>query len=81
MTASYPFAVFGDEFKGNNELKLTSGGNSFLIDDKPIQTFATASFGLNLADAGGLSGYIRGDGLFASKYTSGAIRLGVRQQF
>jgi putative surface-exposed virulence protein len=83
QNAVQPFIMggFGDEFKGDNQLSVTSGGNAFMINDKPIQTFATASFGLNFSDAAGWSGFIRGDGLFASNYTSGAIRVGVRDRF
>jgi hypothetical protein len=80
QTTWQPFLLggFGDEFKGENRLNLTSGGNSLVINDKPVDTFATASLGLNILGSGGLSGFIRADGLFASKYKSGAIRIGVR---
>ena len=83
QSAVEPFLIagFGDEFKGDNQLVLTSGGSTFTIADKPIDTFATASFGVNLSGTGGLSGYVRGDGLFGNDYKSGAIRAGVRQQF
>jgi outer membrane autotransporter protein len=78
-----PFLIggYGEEFKGDNSLQLTDSGGNFTINDKPLNGFATASFGVNLSDTGGLSGYIRGDGLFGSKYSSGALRFGVRQEF
>jgi len=67
----------GEEFKGDNKLTLTNG-DSVLIADKPTRTFGVASLGLNIFGAGGLSGYIRGDGMFGSNYTSYAGRIGIR---
>jgi hypothetical protein len=80
QTTLQPFILggIGQEFNGDDKLILTSGGNSLVMTDKPIKTFAVASLGLNILGTGGWSGFIRGDGLFATDYRSGAIRVGIR---
>src|SRR5262249_12593171 len=70
----------GKESNGNNKLTVTSG-DSLVLSDKPIKTFGVASLGLNAFSAGGLSGYIRGDGMYGSHYTSLAARVGIRYTF
>jgi len=81
-TTLQPFILggVGQEFNGNNKLTLTSG-DSLVLSDKPIKTFGVASLGLNAFSTGGLSGYVRADGMLGSNYTSVAMRLGIRYRF
>jgi len=75
------FGGIGDEFNGDNQLTLTSGGNSLVLADNPLGTFGIVSLGLNVFGNNGWSGFIRGDGTFGDNYTSGAIRIGLRYTF
>src|ERR1700674_517679 len=65
QTMLQPFILggIGEEVNGDDNLMLSSGGNSLVIADKPIRTFGVASVGLNIVGTGGWSGFIRGDGL------------------
>src|SRR6185295_16325063 len=79
-TTLQPFIMggLGHEFSGDNNLLMTSGGNSLLIADRPVETFGVASLGLNIFGTSGWSGFIRGDGMFGTDYRSGAVRVGIR---
>jgi outer membrane autotransporter protein len=72
------FAGVGNEFDAKNSVTMASGGSSVSIADKPIRSFGIASVGLNAFGEGGLSGFVKADGLFASHTNSFAFWAGLR---
>jgi hypothetical protein len=72
------FAGVGNEFDAKNTVTMTSGGSNVSIADKPIRTFAITSVGVNVFGEGGLSGFVKADGLFASHTNSFAFWAGLR---
>lgn len=88
-TTIRPFGAlsYWHEFEGDNVTTLTSGGLPWSITDSAVDGWWQFGLGLELANANGFSGFVRGDYSITTpfesdpEYSVTAVRVGMRWSF
>jgi len=80
MMAIQPFLFggFGIQNTDRNSTTVLSGDTTFTFFDSPFRNYGVASAGVNLFSDGPVSGFVKGDFLFASGAHSEAVWLGLK---
>ncbi len=69
------------EFRGGSVLTFTSNATPFSYGSNRIGTYGEGKVGLNIASAGGVTGFIEGFGNYSRNYRGGGAQAGLRVGF
>ncbi|MDO7841856.1 autotransporter outer membrane beta-barrel domain-containing protein [Sphingomonas sp. CA1-15] len=69
------------EFRGQDGVALTSGGQTVAFFNNRIGTYGQGAVGFNVTTPGGVTGFIEGFGDYSDDYRGGGGRAGIRLHF
>lgn len=69
------------EFKGDDSIDFTNGGQTIRVDNRAIGDFGEAVAGVNIGSANGVSGFIEANGAKGKDYEAFGARVGLRVRF
>ena len=69
------------EFRGQDGVNLSSGGQTVSFFDNRIRTYGQGTLGFNITTPGGITGFVEGYGDYGRDLRGGGARAGLRLHF
>ncbi|MGY4398999.1 hypothetical protein ACVWZA_004211 [Sphingomonas sp. UYAg733] len=77
----YAGAAAVHEFKGDDQVRFTSGAQTIAFSNDRLGTYGQGTLGINIVTAGGVTGFIEAHGEYGDDYKGGGGRAGIRIKF
>ncbi len=77
----YAGAAAVHEFKGEDGLLFSSGGQTVRLTNDRLGTYGQGTLGLNIVTSSGVTGFIEAHGEYNDEYSGGGGRAGIRIKF